>query len=94
MSLTEEEKKKIEEEERVRAEARSKYDKPTIIEATGKKWKKMSAIGIVATIIGFLFIIGSFTNNSPGAGVFGSILFVVGGCMYIWSKLGAWWYHR
>lgn len=94
MSLTEEEKKKIEEEEKVRAEARAKYDKTTTIEATGKKWKEMLVVSVSMIIVGFFFVIGAISEESSVAGVIGFLLLLVGLILYIRSKIGAWWYHK
>ena len=94
MSLTEEEKKKIEEEERVRAEAKAKYDKPTTIEATGKKWKGMLLVSVAIIFFGFIFLVGGVSEGSTGAMVIAFLFLFVGLILFIRAKFGAWWHHE
>ncbi len=70
--------------------------KPTqTIEQTGKKWKGMQLIGALLVIVGVVMIVAMSGNpeNTKYAGI--TILMpLIGLCLFIFARIGAWWNHR
>lgn len=57
------------------------------IEATGKKYKAIQAVGFVLVLIGvLLFVVGPL----GAAGVF----FCIGLVILFYGRIGAWWHHE
>jgi predicted RNA-binding Zn-ribbon protein involved in translation (DUF1610 family) len=80
--------------------------KPTVTEATGKKWKFIQLIGAVLMLCGIIFFGGMFgfallaadTELEPPwffglMATLGLIGLLVGVPCYIVGRVGAWWYH-
>jgi len=67
--------------------------KTQTVEATGKKWKAMKVIGVVITLIGVAAcaVVVQTPESSP---VVSSILGFSGLGLYIFGRIGAWWYHK
>jgi hypothetical protein len=63
------------------------------IEATGKRWKGMQAIGSLALIGGL--VVGGVGLNSGREDFVGlGLLLLIGGvALTVLARLGAWWYH-
>ena len=67
---------------------------PILIEATGKKWKKLYGLACLSIFFAIVSCSIGASSKPPGAamGVSG-LLWMVGIVMYIMSRVGAWWNH-
>ena len=60
------------------------------VELTGKTWKMRQIVGAVLLGIGIVLLFGS---GSDGGRVIGIFMAFGGICVYIFSRVGAWWQH-
>lgn len=67
--------------------------RPVVTEQTGKGWKSIQALGVVLAAIGWGVLCSGATSGNSSA--FGIFLFsgVVGGGLFLFGRIGAWWYH-
>ena len=58
----------------------------TVIEATGKEWKKAQLLSVLACVIGIIVLISGHFN-------IGFILLLCGFVGFVGARVGAWWHH-
>lgn len=64
------------------------------IEATGKKWKLITILGIVATVCGIVGCVAQASNPATQSEAVMSTWLCMGGiALWISGRIGAWWYH-
>jgi len=70
---------------------------PVTIEATGKKWKKLTLASVMALLVGIFLIFmaaGSGSSSSAGATAGIGVLLTLGGIVgYLAARFGSWWHH-
>jgi hypothetical protein len=62
------------------------------MQATGKLYKAMQAIGVLLSIIGVVSCIASAYSTEPSEG--GNSTLLIGVAVYLIGRIGAWWHHR
>lgn len=82
------------------ADAAERHSKSVqTIEATGKKWKLLQALGIVLMLAGALALLGALFAPvfAPSltllAGIIGGIALALGVPLLIAGRAGGWWFH-
>jgi hypothetical protein len=80
-------------------------NKPITIERTGKRWKRLQAVGCLGLLTGaiVLYLGTSVVRAASSAAITrielsnlsiaGLALLVAGFCVLTYGRLGAWWYH-
>lgn len=66
-------------------------EKPTVIEQTGKHWKRYQAFGIGAMVVGVLLL----PSIMPEGGYphFVAAILIAGVGSWLYGRVGAWWHH-
>lgn len=63
------------------------------IEKTSKRWKKMMLRGLAAIALGACLGIVAVFREAPMASLAGVFIGFIGVCMYVYSRIMAWWHH-
>ena len=63
------------------------------IEATGKDWKVVQAMGAGVMVLGVLSCAGGLSSNSSSVVAPGAWLSLAGLALFIIGRVGAWWEH-
>jgi len=70
----------------------TQHEKPVLIEATSKKWKKLYLFAWLFVFLG-MSSCAAATDGSTGAGVMTGIFFLAAFVTYMRARVGAWWNH-
>jgi hypothetical protein len=65
---------------------------PTVIELTGKKWKKLTLVGWILIFLGFSVAVAGKSQEVPPALL--PILIGGGIVILVYSKIMSWWHHK
>lgn len=66
---------------------------PTVIEQTGKGWKKVQLWGALAFFGGVVMAVVSASSSSPGPIALFAFVAIGGVVTMIVGRVGAWWHH-
>lgn len=70
------------------------------IEDTGKRWKLMRVVSVLAILGGIAVVVIVSSATSAGedpntaAVVLGSFTVLGGMALYMWARIGKWWHHK
>jgi len=67
--------------------------KTQTVEGTGKIWKALQLAGVVITLIGIVACMAAMQTSGSDP-VVSSIVGFGGLGLYIFGRIGAWWYHK
>jgi hypothetical protein len=67
-----------------------------VVEQTGKKWKAIQLLGALGAIAGTIVTFRGLAPNDDGgqsAPTAGFLILVAGLLVFLFGRLGGWWYH-
>lgn len=66
---------------------------PTVIEATGKRWKGLQLCSVLVVFLSLIFFVALTRAGEHTTASFVALAFIVGIVLFIYARVMAWWHH-